>query len=163
MLAKFLPPTRDTRADFQQHIEETAIMKVWCLQRTITPNFRDVRSLQQLVALLEVAQDIPMCEPFLILRGVLACMRCPTGGRVRRHYTFDHRRLWCMHMAGCSKLRFEVVLPGPLVDETFSQADGIGRPAHELKVRKPNFVPSVGPLAEAYAAVLGRHFEPWRE
>ena len=68
-----------------------------------------------------------------------------------------------MHMAGCPKLRFEVVLPGPLVDETFSKADGIGRLAHELKVRKPNFVPSVGLLAEAYAAVLGRHFEPWRE
>ena len=49
-------------------------MNVWCLQRTITPNFRDVRSLQQLVALLEVAPDIPMREPFLILRCVLVAL-----------------------------------------------------------------------------------------
>jgi hypothetical protein len=31
-----------------------------------------------------------------------------------------------MHMAGCPKLRVEVELAGPLVDEMFRKTDGIG-------------------------------------
>ena len=71
----------------------------------------------------------------MILRGVLACVRCPAGGRVRRFYTFDHCRLWCMHMADCKKVRVEVVLSGPSSDEMASKADGLGCPVHELEVR----------------------------
>ena len=30
------------------------------------------------------------------------------GSQVRKYYTFDHRRLWCMCQAGCPRLRFQV-------------------------------------------------------
>ena len=106
-----------------------------------------LQSLQQLVALLESAPDLLMREHFLILRWVLARVEvataeqhisdcrdapfeaktyynhlwCPNAGRVRRFYTFDHRRLWCTHMAVCPTLRLEVILAGPLVDEMFSK------------------------------------------
>ena len=53
---------------------------------------------------------------FFINRGVLARVWCPNADRVRRFYTFDHRRLWCLHMADCPTLRLEVMLAGPLVD-----------------------------------------------
>ena len=93
-----------------RQIEEAMVLDVWCLQQTIAPRFKDGRLLHQLIALLKI-------EPVLMLRGILACVHCPTGGRVRRFYTFDHRRLWCMHMAGCPMLRVEVVLSGPIIDE----------------------------------------------
>ena len=109
-----------------RHIEETTTLNVWCLQKTIASQFRDGRSLQQLIDLLEAGSDLPMRELFSILRGILVCVRSPTGSWVRQFYTFDHRRLWCMHMAGCPKLRVEVELAGPLVDEMFRKTNGIG-------------------------------------
>ena len=45
-------------------------------------------------------------------RGALANVRLRNGSRVRRYYTFDHRRLWCMYKAGCPRLRFQVKLCG---------------------------------------------------
>ena len=55
-----------------RHIEETTTLNVWCLQKTIASQFRDGRSLQQLIDLLEAGSDLPMREPSSIL-GVFLC------------------------------------------------------------------------------------------
>ena len=54
------------------------------------------------------------------------------GFQIQQCFTFDHRRLWCMHQASCPRLRFKIELSGPLVDELFRTTDGLGHPVRKL-------------------------------
>ena len=43
---------------------------------------------------------------------------------------FDHRRLWCMHRAGCRQIRVRVQMAGRAFDESAKKADSYDRLPH---------------------------------
>ena len=132
------PPDSDVEGprDFEKSIGAIEVIedfgeKVWCLQNSIRNRFRDGRPIQQLVDKLRTGVADPMLDEELIIS--VAKVNIRTQGT--RYYTFDHRRLWCMHWGGCRALRVRIRICGPTVDEMFNKADGLGRPLQMLKVR----------------------------
>ncbi len=86
---------------------------------------------------LALPQEVdPMSDDFLILNVARANIRERGSHKWSvRYYTFDHRRFWCMHRAGCKAVRVRVTISGRDWDEFFNKADGVGRPVTELRMR----------------------------
>ena len=63
--------------------------------------------IETLVDRLRRSEVNPMTDEFLILNVAQANMReCGLSKHHKhtvRYYTFDHRRFWCMHQAGCTR------------------------------------------------------------
>ena len=96
--------------------------------------------IETLVDRLRRSEVNPMTDEFLILNVAQANMReCGPSKHHKhtvRYYTFDHRRFWCMHQAGCTAVRVRLTRSGRERDELFNKADGLGRPIAKLEVRK---------------------------
>ena len=83
-----------------------------------------------LIDALKQGEKDPMKDNFLILNAVEVSIRSSESRRVgerrtpRRvgYWTFDHRRLFCLRQAGCTRVRLRIQLSGRAVDEMFNKA-----------------------------------------
>ena len=96
--------------------------------------------IETLIDRLRRSEVNPMTDEFLILNVAQANMRERGPSKHHKHtvryYTFDHRRFWFMHQAGCTAVRVRVTRSGRERDELFNKADWLGRPIAKLEVRK---------------------------
>jgi hypothetical protein len=93
---------------------------VWALQDSISPTFKDGRTLDSLIQALQSFKVNPTTSDFFILNGAMAIIRVRKGHRVKRYFTLDHRRLCSLHRAGFTTVRSRI------------QPDLIGRRFHEF-------------------------------
>lgn len=138
----------------EDYIVEAALERVWPIQESIRHTFRDTRhTLESTKSDLLNGVIDPMRDDFLILNVAAAHVR---GESTLRYYTYDHRRAWCMHEAGVSKVRLRLVLIGPSFDEFVRKADGLGKRIVELRLR--DFGRSSGHLKRTWQPEVRRSF-----
>ena len=98
---------------------------------SISPRFRDGRSLQSLIDDLENRTVDPLTANTLILRVAKEDVR----GGPPRYYTFDHRRLYCFWKAKVSAIRVRIIMDGRQFSEFARKCDSMGRTMDKLRVR----------------------------
>jgi hypothetical protein len=108
---------------------------IWALQKCISAKFYNGDPLLSLIQKLESGELDPMTTDWLILRVAACRVHDYQNQATVRYYTFDHRRLWCMHRAGCDSVRVRIALCGPEFDELVMKADNLGRRISEVKMR----------------------------
>ena len=55
------------------------------------------------------------------------------GCQKRRYYTFAHRRLWCMYLAGCQSIHVRAIMKNKVFDAFARKADGLGRSLTKMR------------------------------
>ena len=55
------------------------------------------------------------------------------GRSVEKYFTFDHRRLWCMKMAGCRHVRARIVMQGDMFNQFVRKAGLAGTRPEDLQ------------------------------
>lgn len=110
-------------------VVEGLLENVLCIQRHISNTFRNGQRLHDVIQRLKNGEVDPMKDDWLVLRISKATWYDRSSGQhVTRYYTYDHRRLYCMWMAGCSKVRARIELNCPAFSE-------LARKAHRLGTR----------------------------
>lgn len=108
---------------------EGLLENVLCIQRHISNTFRNGQRLHDVIQRLKNGEVDPMKDDWLVLRISKATWYDRSSGQhVTRYYTYDHRRLYCIWMAGCSKVRARIELNCPAFSE-------LARKAHRLGTR----------------------------
>ena len=122
--------TREQNIPVQQcgvEVVEGLLENVLCTQESISATFRDGRRLEDLIHCLKNGDVDPMKDDFLVLKMMKARWHDRRSGRcVTKYYALDHRRLWCMWRAGCSKVRARIELDHPVFDEFARKASRCG-------------------------------------
>ena len=100
------------RSVIKHEVTTVDIDDVYFTQTTCPNQFRDGRSLTELMHSLHHKLVDPMEDDLLILNVIQVAVRLHkrSGAQSRCMYTLDHRRLKCMKDAGCTKLRVRIIL-----------------------------------------------------
>ena len=77
------------------------IIQTHAFSKTAYATDSDGRPIQQLVEQLRTG----VADPMLDEERIISVAKVNIRTQCNRCYTFDHRRLWCMHWAGCRALR----------------------------------------------------------
>jgi hypothetical protein len=116
---------------------DNLIDNVMALQENISPTFRRCgRPLESLVQELQTGKANPMTSDFLILNAAVANIRIKKRHWETKYFTLDHRRLWCLHRAGVTRvrLRLQLGIMGRSFDEFVNKAKFRGRRVTDLVV-----------------------------
>ena len=118
-----------TTSEVKEEIEETGdivtvpIAAVYNLQQRCSRHFRDGRPLEQTIQQLKSGQVNELHHPNFVLNVAKAVL-----DNRATYYTFDHRRLLCMRLAGKQHVRVRIRLAGRAFDEFARKArERLGR------------------------------------
>lgn len=128
-----------TKSELKEETEKTGeivtvpIDAVYNLQERCSSHFRDGRPLEQTIQQLKSGQVNELHHP----RFVLNVAKAVLDSRAT-YWTFDHRRLYCMKMAGKQHVRVRIRLAGHEFDEFARKArERLGRHG-EIRVNRFN-------------------------
>ena len=95
-------------------ILEVDIADICFLQPSCGGKFRDGRHLENTIHAIQAGRVDPMSHPSFCLNVAKAIVHSKGKGKGRRilYWSFDHRRLFAMRMAGCKRVRVKVKLSG---------------------------------------------------